>query len=242
MFRSFRVTVVAVAMCGLAVPVSAQTPTPPASSDAAKSQVRTFEMVLKSAVETGTRNFAQRAAEMVPQLFSVVDPPAVNGVVVHVQSRSDYVFHIQVPMIWPMLQVMIMNQRLMPRAAAGAPGRQTVAGGARVQADGTPDADSMDGSGVTAANRPELEREYGRKVRDALVDAILDNSAVLPIVPSDTLVVFASVPDSGVPPSLYQDPVPRKLILSMTGADLTDLRQGRITREQAKAKVIEEHF
>ena len=73
------------------------------------------------------------------------------------------------------------------------------------------------------------------------VDAILDNSGVLPLKGTDTLVVFASGSDSGIPQSLYES-VPRKLILSMSGADLAALRQGAITREAARAKVLEEHF
>ena len=233
-----------VALCAvlaLAAPAWAgQGASVPSTPDPAKAQVRTFELVLRSAVETGTRNFAQRASEMVPELFSVVDAPAVNGVAVHVTGRTDYVFHIQVPMIWPVVQVMnMMNQRSLRNVPPGGP--QRVADGSRVPAGSGVQPDQGDGSAVNASNRPDLEREYAMKVRDALIDAILDNSAVLPLTATDTLVVFASGSDAGLPQSLY-DSVPRKLILSVAGADLTDFRQGRITREQARARVVEEHF
>jgi len=219
------------AVVALAVPAWAdQNPTMPAS-DPTKAQVRTFEGALRSAVETGTRNFAQRATEMVPELFSVVDAPLVNGVAVHVAGRTDYVFHIQVPTIWPVVQVMA----LMNRAGNGS-GPQRVADGPRLQQELSADSPAVNGS-----NRPELEREYAVKVRDALVDAILDNSGVLPLKGTDTLVVFASGSDSGIPPSLYES-VPRKLILSISGAELASLRQGALTRDEAKTKVVEEHF
>lgn len=236
MSELFRAVMACVVLAGIAQPAAARQEVR-STPDGAKSQVRTFEVALKAAVETGTRNFAKRATEMVPELFSVVDAPEVNGVIVHVRDRAEFVFHIQVPMIWPVMQVMLMNQRLMPGGGPAAAGTQPV--GTRV-GDAGSDADPVDG--VNPSNRPELEREFGRKVRDALVDAILDNSAVLPIAAADTLVIFASVPDSGIPASLYQDPVPRKLVLSMTGADLTDLRQGRISRDEARTRVVEEHF
>jgi hypothetical protein len=227
---------------GVAAPAVAQNPPAAAPPDPTKTQVSTFELVLRSAVDTGTRNFARRASEMVPELFSVVDTPDVNGVAVHLSGRTDYVFHIQVPMIWPVVQVMsMMNQRSL--RGLPVPGTtQPVAEAGRVRAEGMVQPDPANGSpAVNAANRADLEREYAMKVRDALIDAIVDNSAVLPLSSSDTLMVFASGSDTGIPQSLYEA-IPRKLILSISGADLADLRQGKITREQAKAKVIEEHF
>src|SRR6188472_1921652 len=88
------------AAVALAAPAWADQNPSASMSDPTKAQVRTFESALRSAVETGTRNFAQRATEMVPEIFSVVDAPSVNGVAVHVPGRTDYVFHIQVPTIW----------------------------------------------------------------------------------------------------------------------------------------------
>jgi hypothetical protein len=226
----------------LAAPAWAQQSQPLSTSDPAKAQVRTFELALRSAVDTGTRNFAQRASELVPELFSVVDAPAVNGVAVHVLGRTEYVFHIQVPTIWPVVQVMsMMNQRSLRTGLPPGGGAQPVADGARARPNGVNPSDQADGPAVNASNRPELEREYAMKVRDALIDAIIDNSGVLPLASTDTLVVFASGSDTGIPQSLYQA-VPRKLILSIAGSDLADLRQGKITRDEARAKVVEEHF
>jgi hypothetical protein len=215
---------------------------PPAASDPVKAQVRTYESVLRTAVETGTRNFAQRASSEMPELFSVVDAPAVNGVAVHVPGRTDYVFHIQVPMIWPVVTVMsMMNQRSLRGLPPVGP-TQPVADGARVPQGVLVEPDAVNAPpAVNSSNRADLEREYAMKVRDALIDAILDNPGVLPLSGADTLVVFASGSDTGIPPSLY-DSVPRKLILSVPGLVLDGLRQGKLSRDQAKAKVVEEHF
>jgi hypothetical protein len=228
-------------MIVVSTPILAQE-RPPAAPDPVKAQVRTYESVLRTAVETGTRNFAQRASSEMPELFSVVDAPAVNGVAVHVPGRTDYVFHIQVPMIWPVVTVMsMMNQRSLRGLPPVVP-TQPVADGARVRPGTLVDPDPVDTPpAVNSSNRADLERDYAMKVRDALIDAILDNPGVLPFSSTDTLVVFASGSDSGIPPSLY-DSVPRKLILSVPGLVLDDLRQGRLSRDQAKAKVIEEHF
>ena len=83
------------------------------------------------------------------------------------------------------------------------------------------------------------DRAYSNFVREALIDAMLDSSAVLPLGPDDHLTIAASGIDQPGANLLYQS---RKLMLTIKGSDLLDLRQGKITREQAKARIVEGRF
>jgi hypothetical protein len=181
-------------------------------------------MILKAAVETGSRNFAKRAQEIVPVVFEPSDAPVVNGVAFRVPGRSEFVFHIQVPFINTALQVMNLMASRGPLQSVSSPGR--------VQADGLVAADPM-GPPVDASNRPNLEREYAMNVRAALIDAILDNSGGLPIGTTDSLLVYASGSDASAGANPLTQTVPRKLLLSITGADRRSAT-GQDGRDEAK--------
>jgi hypothetical protein len=80
---------------------------------------------------------------------------------------------------------------------------------------------------------------YTSYVREALIDAMLDSSTVLGLGPSERLTIAASGIEQPNANPLYRS---RKLIITITGADLQDLRQGRITREQARERIAEGRF
>ena len=207
--------------------VSAQAPT---VVDPAKPQVQTFEMVLRTAVETGGQYFARRAAEITPDIaelsFSTGESPVVSGIADH--QLGLYVFQVQVPSVSLTLQVMnlMMNRPMLGRPAG------------RVAADGLP----LEGVPVAERraepplSRPDLVSIYRVAVRDALIDAIVDNSGGLPLGPADTLLVYASGIDSGMQPSLLREPA-NKLVLKAVGADLIDYRQNRIDRDEVRRRI-----
>ena len=93
---------------------------------------------------------------------------------------------------------------------------------------------ASDAAGPAVPFNPD--RAYTTYVREALIDAMLDSSAVLPITAQETLTVVASGMDTN---PLYRS---RKLVLTISGADLLGMRQGRLTREQAKERIIEARF
>jgi hypothetical protein len=232
---TLRLAVLVGAAIAIASPAGARQIAPRAEEpDPAKAQVQTFEVILRTAVDTGTRNFALRAADMVPVTFSVADMPVVNGVAVRGDRSTEFVFHIQVPGLWPAIQVMnLMMNRGFGGQSAGP--QQPVSGG--VQADGgLVVADPMGPPAVAEPSRPDLEREYAVSIREALVDAMLDNSGGLPLAESDTLLVIASAADASIPASLYES-APRKLIMTVQASDLIDFRQGRVSREDAKRRI-----
>lgn len=208
----------------------------PAVADASKPQVQTFEVVLRNAVQTGGQNFARWAAQTSPDIaslsFAPGESPVVSGIADH--QLGLYVFQVQVPGV-SLLSLQTMNMMLNGRQFAPRPsGSQPVSNG-RVSADGVVPPDPMDAP-VATASRPDFLREYATQVRDALIDAIIDNSVALPLTTNDTLLVYAGGIDPIVADSLLRSPA-RKLVLKAKGADLLSLRQGVITRDEAKQRV-----
>jgi hypothetical protein len=182
--------------------------------DPAKPQVQTFEMLLRSAVETGGQNFARRAAQITPDIaelsFSTGEAPVVSGIADH--QLGLYVFQVQVPSV-SLLSLQVMNL-MMNRPALGRPV-------GRVAATNVPDGPPA------AVALPDFVGMYRIAVRDALIDAIVD---------SDTLLVYASAIEPPMQPSLLRQPS-NKLVLKATGADVLEYRQGKITRDEIRRRI-----
>ena len=142
-----------------------------------------------------------------------------------------YVFQVQVPNV--SLTLLVMNMIMNPSPAQ--PVARSVVQDRRVSADGVVAEDPLE-SLPGAVRPPDFEAEYRAHVRDALVDAMLDNSGALPMGPTDTLLVVASGIDPVVPNALYRSQS-RKLVLKVKGADLASFRQGTITRDEAKQRI-----
>jgi hypothetical protein len=210
-------------------------PKPP---DPVKPQVQTMEMVLRTAVQTGSQNFAQLASKIAPSVVITPGEPAtVTGVAAHNGDETLYLFHVQVPLLWQ-TSVQMMNLYLNRGQGQRSGGPETVADRGTISA-ATPPADPMAASPAVSTFDPE--RQYSIQVRDALVDALLDNSGVLPVGTGDLLVITAAGADEIGTNPLYR-PTTNKLVLQIRGADLADLRQGRISREEARRRIVESHF
>ena len=229
----------------LAVPSTAvaQIATPRSADDPARPQVQTFEMVLARALETAGRNFAVSAAELAPQLTAVPtgDNPQVTGVAV--RDLGLYVFHVQVPGIDLNLSVMNLIVNRPQFAARPNPQPQTRPVNDTVAASGVVTPDPM-GPTATSASTPTLldfRVVYQTKVREALVDAIIDNAASLPFTAGDALLVIAGGIDPPVSNPLYRK-TSHRLVLRAKASDLTAFREGQITRDDAKRRILASDF
>ena len=211
------------------------------ADDPARPQVQTFEMVLGRALETAGRNFATRAAEIAPQLTAVPtgENPQVTGVAV--RDLNLFVFHVQVPGIDLSLSVMnLMVNR--PQFAGRTDGLQPQPVNERVGSTGVVVADPMG----PAAPRPTLldfRVVYQTQVREALVDAIVDNAGTLPMGPVDALLVITGGMglDSQITNPFYRR-TSQRLVLRAKGADLTAFREGRLTRDEVKQRILASDF
>lgn len=205
---------------------SAQGAPPP--ENPAKSQVFLYEMALRSAIEIGGQRLAQQALVLVPELtLATTEPAVVRGVRL---PGYGFFFDVQAPNIQSTMMVWDMMRRngqpqdaARPVAERSSPPlpTETPAGGGPVTFD--------------------PNRAYTAHVREALIDALLDSSGVLQLAPEERLTVVASGIEHPNSNRLYRA-AEVKLILSIRGADLQDLRQGRITRDQAIERITQERF
>lgn len=201
-------------------PARAQAPDSP--ENPARSQAFVFERALRGAVEQGGQQLAKRALVMVPELTLSTEEAIVRGV-----KLSGYGFYFDVQA--PSIESNVILLDMMARQRGGM--SRTVA------ATGTVAADPM--SVPSPAFDPD--REYTAFVRAALIDAMLDGSGVLVVAPGEHLTVVVSGIDQPTPNPLYRASS-NKLILTITASDLIEWRQGRLTRDQAKERIVQERF
>jgi hypothetical protein len=221
-------------------PAAAQAPAGP-PEDPAKSQVFIYEMALQSAVNLGGQRLAQAALKVIPQVtLSPGENPIVRGVKL---SGYGFFFDVQVPdinrqqiILWDML--MESGPRLVRRPTPEGYPQAVAAGPAGERASAT----SAPVAGDPMTETPPAfnpTNAYTSFVREALIDALLDSSGVLSLQPAERLTVVASEIGQTNTNPLYRS---RKLVITISGTDLLDFRQGRITREQAKERILEERF
>ena len=110
--------------------------------------------------------------------------------------------------------------------------------------------DRVTGAGVVAADPMtkspvqeqgfDPDKEYTAFAREALIDVLLDNSSAVPLKDGQRLEIAASGLEI-TRPTLYPDNS-RKLVLVISAADLSAFRQGKITRDEAKARIKEARY
>jgi hypothetical protein len=84
------------------------------------------------------------------------------------------------------------------------------------------------------------DKEYADFARAALIDAMLDGALAISIPEGKHLTIMAGeLQAEGPSPFIERS---RTLILQIGGEDLLALRQGKITREDAKARIKESKF
>jgi hypothetical protein len=212
---------------------------PQAQPNDPRPQVQTFEMVLGRAVENAGRNVATRAMEVAPDVTAVAFPtgevPHVTGVAV--RDIGLFVFHVQVPQVGLSLQVMnLMVNR--PQFGVGPGSTQPVS--RRVESTGVVAPDPMG----PAADRParfDVIAEYRRQVRAVLVDAIVDNSGALPLGSNETLLLIAGGSDSTAP-NPFNRKTSQRLVLRAKASDLALFREGKISRDEVKQRILASDF
>jgi hypothetical protein len=224
-YRVSRVSLIGILSAGAPAWAVAQTPAP-APDETLQRAVGVYEGVLRSAIAQGGQKLAQETKRIAPSVVLITDPPVIRSF----RVPGGLHFDVQAPNISITSTVIDMMSRLQPSPAMRQAGPRVIANGGIVEPDP-----------MTVAPGPRFDPDamYSTYVREALIDAVLDGSSVLNLKDDEFLTVSASGMDEPYSNTLYRD---RKLILSISGAQLSAYRQMRITREQAKEKIAEDRW
>lgn len=223
-------SVIAAVLVGLAVPVAAQQQSPaglPAQEEALKRNVQVFEMVLREAIMGAGQKVAIWAKQIDPTLsLQFIAQPEVRAVPL---MDNSLVFHVDVSELGVSSALWTLQNPRPPQQPPAGPGT-------RVGGSPAPDA-------VAAAPVRMTPSQYmTEQVRESLINAILESSTVLPSVgPGQTLTVACNPVDVLVTNPLYRN-MSKKLVLQIKGEDLVAMREGKLSREDAKQRIIERRF
>jgi hypothetical protein len=164
------------------------------------------------------------------QQIQFTSDPEVNG---FWTPELGYTFVVDCPEILTTLALMY-TQRTTPTSPARPVSNrngQSVSPSTIIQADPNDPA-------VAVAPLFDPNQFLSDMTRQALYDALLDNSSVLPIKDDEHLTVVAAPQPFGNPLL----PSSRKLILTIKGSDLLALRSGKLNRADAKLRIVERRF
>jgi hypothetical protein len=236
-----RILAVAV-VCALPVGVAAQDPPPQPQSqpqasandpqlERIKNEVRTFEIVLFRSIETAGQKLAEWAGTKVPNvMLTPAADPVVNG---FPTGDSNFVFTVRLAELSG-VAVFTNGYKYFP---------ETVPNPTRPVADGRVTSTTVvPDDPVVKTSPPNPNAMYSDLVRFGLMDAMLDSSSVLTTLKNDQWLTVVAIPIDVLVTNPYYRNTSRKLILSIKGEDLAAFRAGKITRDQAKERIIDTRF
>jgi hypothetical protein len=212
----------------------------PEISPLLKKQVVAFEGSLRMAIERAGARLAQKAREVVPNVLMQFEAdPIVSGLVVPEVGPH---FDVQIPGILPSAKQLWATWLNLRRPAESGDLKQVnQLPPGKVGATGLPAADPMTESPTIAF---DPDREYTNYVREELIDALLDQSTAIPIGAGERLTIVAK-DILGLIPAQFaalNRMSSRQLILTIKGDDLLQFRAGKLTREEAKQRIMDTRF
>ena len=233
-------------MLAVATPAMAQQ-TGPETDPVVKEQVNRFEEMLRLAIKEAGTQLARQAEAMQPATQTKVQisfstAPVVSGVVI---PNVGPVFDVQIPAILSSNLAILKMWSEFPKTYQG--GQQITQGGQqvsttsdRVAATRMPNPDPM---GPAVAPFDPV-RVYTTTARDKLIEALLDWSNMLPLKPGEQVTIVAKdmLDVQPAQPTDLSSRAFRQLILSIKSEDLLAFRQGKITRDEAKQKIVDTRF
>ncbi len=230
----------------MAVPVLAQGPERDAEQVKTRQRISTMEGVLERAVSNGAENMLRQVRTVMPDAPMLSGAPKVRGF-----RLDDYgvFFDVEVPalrlpMTWP-LRYVIEDDKAAVSAALNEL-RQIVAQQLPRERDrfellarrlelraSVPQATRRTGDPMVIAP----DEAYTKAVREALVDAMIENSGPMPLGPDEWLTVAArdNVPRDPLIPG--DTAGLNTLTFKVKGSDLAAFRAGRLTLEDTRARV-----
>jgi hypothetical protein len=219
----------------LVAPLSAQKLVDPDPSQASiKLQTKVFESVLRSVLDQSGQQVADKAREIVPDvLLAWMSQPSFNS---WWTSEFGYVFDVTIPDIGS-TSADYFRRAQQPPMTVVVPTAPSAGGATRVAAASIPNPDPMPKNPIVPFDPIKF---FSDTVRQALIDALIDNSGGLQIKSGQFVQIVAGPGPQVVPNPLNPDS--RKLILTVKGEDLLAFRQGQMKREDLLPKIKEGRF
>jgi hypothetical protein len=219
----------------------------PETNPAVKDQVTRFEDLLKMAIkEAGqllVREVDRMTASQVRMPMNFDAAPIASGVVIPDIGPH---FDVQIPgilpsnlQLWALWQQDPFYRKADPRQGA----RQVATNPDKVSAanNALPSPDAM-------TNPPTIDfdpaRAYTNFAREKLIDTLLDYSRGLPLKPGERVVIVAKdmLDVQPMQPTQLSGRVARQLVLSIKSEDLIAFNEGKITRDEAKQRIVDTRF
>lgn len=260
--RFIRVATAAVAMAAAITSVSAQSAMTQAQVER-RYNVRVFGNVLVSAAQHGAELMALRVQQIDPGVILLSGTaPRAQGFVI---DGHGVFFHVEIPRVDPVMAWAVTNRGRDQAAIAALNDLrsfiQTVSDvqqkqwaenrlksleqrvsppGMRTLQPPTPGvAPSASAAPPAALNDPNLE--YERLVTDQLANAMLDHSHQLGLGADEWLTIAARGSQGPMlAEAVFDDTV--TITMRIKGSDLADFRAGRITRDDARKRVVMREF
>ena len=221
--------------------------------------VRMFENVLVTAAQHGAELLGMRVSQIDPAIILLTGTaPRAQGFVI---EGHGVFFHVEIPAVDPVVAWAVRTRgrdEMVDRAIAALrqhlrrePDPQMRAALEqqlrRLEQRVTPPGGGVQQAGLTESvgARPPLmddpNLEYERMVTEQLIDAMLDHSHQLGLGPDDSLTIAARGSHGPLlAQAAFDDSV--TLMLRVKASDLADFRAGRITRDEARARVSVREF
>jgi hypothetical protein len=192
-------------------------------------RIRTFQAAVHSAIENGGSRLADRAEKLVQGAVELAmnGTPRINPVYI---PGTGFHYDVQVPDIlgtsFAMWSYLYKRQQQQAIPLAGRPPDERVTANSTVVK-----ADTM-----VADTNFDPNTEYATFVRQELIEAMLESSTVLPIKSDEKLIISARVPAEAQANVLSHY---KRIVLQIHGSDLQAYRQGQLTKDQVKERVLE---
>jgi hypothetical protein len=219
-------TLAVAVILGAASVASAQTTAEPPIAIDNQLQIQRYERVLVAAVEEAATRVGKHAREFVPDFQMQFDTaPLAKGYAL--PTGTGIFFTLEVPGIEPtneaVFRSMLRNQQ------QGAPLNQNLP--------------RVGNNGPTGAPVSMMDpaQEYSDFTRQAVIDTMLDQAFALPVKEGQSFTVSVAAAPTPGPAGRLEAPG-RRLYLTLKADDLMALRANRITRDEAKGRIIEQRY
>lgn len=223
--------------------------------------VRMFENVLVTAAQHGAELLGLRVSQIDPAIILLTGtPPRAQGFVI---EGHGVFFHVEIPAVDPVVAWAVRTRgrdemadrsiaalKKLVRTVQNPQEREIYEQQLRrIEQRFTPPGAGAQQTADTGPAQPTLRPplmddpnlEYERMVTEQLIDAMLDHSHQLGLGPDDSLTIAARGSHGPLlSQAAFDDSV--TLMLRVKASDLAEFRAGRITRDEARARVTVREF